>query len=150
MLKKLLFGVLLSFLLVSCIDNNDTPPKDEKALLTAKLWTFNRFEITELNENPGKYTEAEVEAIINKLRKGITFKFNEDTSGTYTVRSESFDLNWSLEEGILKLRFSDSMLNTDFRLNDVSEEELNISFLTLSTGIFNNQKTTYRGNHFYR
>lgn len=151
-LKRLLI-LLVTMTNVKCSNNDEltSTSRTNKELLSSKEWKFDKFIFISSDYNPGNFSAEKIEEYINTLYvNNIVYKFNSDNSGNLLFNNQNRIFTWQLNNNELKLDFENNDYDTDYVLNSIDENTLNIMFDHSSTGIIDGVETRFKGNYFYK
>ena len=111
-----------------CSEDELLTEEETKELLTRKKWDFNRFEFKSSSSHNTTQTDLELEQAVNEFNENISIKFNSDNTGIqFFSGGTSIDFNWVKNQDTLNLDFiNEPNLNTQYILNSIEENELNI------------------------
>ncbi|CAM1372874.1 DUF5640 domain-containing protein [Tenacibaculum xiamenense] len=151
-LKRLLI-LLVIMTNIKCSNNEELTgtSRTNKELLSSKEWKFDKFIFISSDYNPGNFSTEKIEEYVNSLYLNkIVYKFNSDNSGYLLFNTENRIFTWQLNNNELKLDFENNDYDTDYLLNSIDENTLNMTFDHSSTGIIDGVETTFKGNYFYK
>ncbi|QTD38837.1 hypothetical protein JL193_06155 [Polaribacter batillariae] len=155
MMKKIRLLLLCFFCITitMCTDDNQIEKtKTEIELLTQKKWSFNYFDFTSSPSTNFNFTDKEVEQHVNNLAKNWFIKFNDDMTGymEYPDGTKSV-FNWKKNQEILNLEHpNEPNRSTEYVLNSVKENELNITYNHFAVYIINGIETDIFGNYIFK
>jgi hypothetical protein len=153
-MKKIKLGILvLSCIILSKCSENNEPEilKTDSELLTLKEWEFDTFEFISSSNNTSNISSDRIEQYVNNNNKGnVTYKFNTDKSGKLVFKTEIRNFNWELNNNNLNLDFSNDDFDTEYILNSININSMNLSFKIESNGNIDGIEIGYKGNYIYK
>tara|TARA_B110000090_G_C12991121_1_gene296689 strand:- start:40 stop:453 length:414 start_codon:yes stop_codon:yes gene_type:complete len=135
-----------------CSDENQPQVvKTELELLTEKKWNFNYFDFTSSPSTNFNFTDLEVEQHVDNLAKNWSIKFNDNNTGIMEYPDGTTSIfNWEKNQEILTLDHpNDPNRSTEYILNSIIENELNITYNHFAVFIINGNETDIYGNYIF-
>ncbi len=137
---------------MSCSEKEVPVVKSDADLLVEKIWTFDHFEFTSSGNNTNDYSKELIEETVNESYKNgnVSYEFYTDSKGKWSRNNEIDEFNWELINSKLFLDFENNAIDTDYLLNTISENELNITFRHEVVFFIQGNEISVMGNYFYK
>jgi hypothetical protein len=152
-MKKINLIILLFIgILISCSENESPIVKTDLELLTEKKWTFDHFEFISSSNNVNNISADEIEKEANKVFQdgNVSYQFDSNKTGKWDRNNETDEFNWELTNDQLFLDFLNNDIDTDYTMNSITENELNVTFNHEVVFIVQGNEINTKGNYYYK
>ncbi len=152
MKKASLLILLFIGILMSCSEKEVPVVESDEDLLVEKIWTFDSFEFISSSNNTNNYPKEQIEKVVNEVYKtgNVSYEFFADNTGKWSRDNNVDAFNWELINKKLFLDFENNAIDTDYLVNTISENELNITFRHEVVFSIQGNEISVTGNYFYK